>query len=337
MALGDFFNNAFNWIGDTFFGGSYKTNETNKQIAQENIEYQKWANEQNIAFTKQENEITRQREDTAVQRAAADMTAAGFSKTLAAGQPASAAALSPPQVEAPNNSFQMQRNLAGLEAMQMMKNLYFDSQSNKRANELNDAQVGLIEAQTAKQNLENETFIENFTNEQALKIANTEQSKALKSYYVAQARIGDITGDNLQRQIDTDIAYKSQLKLESASHLILNAQSAEKARKEIELLAEDIATEILKQDYMKAQTETEKERLLSLIKDQAKAQIEIDALKIDIEYAQSHGLPVGKMPGGVFGQLVNLGDLMNGLSHTGVDLFQLEDYVPPSKGFSYAW
>lgn len=62
-----------------------KTNESNQNIS-----------EQNIAFQQEENEITREREDNAVQRRKADLIAAGMSPVLAAGNPASAQALSSP-------------------------------------------------------------------------------------------------------------------------------------------------------------------------------------------------------------------------------------------------
>lgn len=55
------------------------TNRTNRAIAMDNLDYQREYNEQIFA-----------REDNAVQRRAADLEAAGLSKTLAAGSPASA-------------------------------------------------------------------------------------------------------------------------------------------------------------------------------------------------------------------------------------------------------
>lgn len=58
-----------------------------------------FSNERNIWFQQRENEITRAREDNAVQRRAADLESAGLSKTLAAGSPAVAAQLRAPQGE----------------------------------------------------------------------------------------------------------------------------------------------------------------------------------------------------------------------------------------------
>lgn len=55
----------------------------------------------NMAFQNQQNQITREREDTAVQRRAKDMEAAGFNPVLAAGNPAGAQALSLPKIGNP--------------------------------------------------------------------------------------------------------------------------------------------------------------------------------------------------------------------------------------------
>lgn len=82
------------------FASGLFTNSANKQQTSETNAANMLMNQQNIDFQKEENIITRQREDNAVQRRANDLVAAGLSKTLAAGSPASANALN-----APNNSF----------------------------------------------------------------------------------------------------------------------------------------------------------------------------------------------------------------------------------------
>lgn len=58
----------------------------------------------NQSFAREQNDITRQREDTAVQRRAKDMEAAGFNPVLAAGNPAGAQALSLPQLHDPGQA-----------------------------------------------------------------------------------------------------------------------------------------------------------------------------------------------------------------------------------------
>lgn len=58
---------------------------SNENISNQNIQLQKEINAQNIAFQQSENEITRQREDTALQRKMADGLAAGLSPLGAMG------------------------------------------------------------------------------------------------------------------------------------------------------------------------------------------------------------------------------------------------------------
>lgn len=78
------------------------TNITNRQIAQENIDYQRWANQRN-------EELTREswaREDNAVQRRVADLKAAGLNPLLAAGSAAASSGAT--AMQAPQNKFEYQ-------------------------------------------------------------------------------------------------------------------------------------------------------------------------------------------------------------------------------------
>lgn len=85
------------------------TNATNLQIAQNTNSMNQAINEQNIALTREQNAINREREDNAVRRRANDLVGAGLSKTLAAGNPASANAMQAPQAtEAMVTGHQMQ-------------------------------------------------------------------------------------------------------------------------------------------------------------------------------------------------------------------------------------
>lgn len=107
---------------------------TQKQIAEENLQYQKDFNEQIFA-----------REDNAVQRRARDLEAAGLSKTLAAGSAASAggsaSSLNRSDAYAQNyGRIQMESDLA-----QQFSSLYLASKDAQ----IKDAQKAQIEAQTA--------------------------------------------------------------------------------------------------------------------------------------------------------------------------------------------
>ncbi len=84
-------------------------NELNRSLNRENIAFQRETNDLNWKRQLGENNIARQREDTAFSRAARDMEAAGLSKTLAAGNPASSAAMTAAQAQSPQNKFGYER------------------------------------------------------------------------------------------------------------------------------------------------------------------------------------------------------------------------------------
>lgn len=84
-------------------------NELNQSLNRENIAFQRETNDLNWKRQLGENNLARQREDTAYSRAARDMEAAGLSKTLAAGSPASSAAMTASQAQAPQNKFGYER------------------------------------------------------------------------------------------------------------------------------------------------------------------------------------------------------------------------------------
>lgn len=86
-----------------------RQNQMNMALNRENIAFQKRTNDLNWQRQLAENNLTRQREDTAHARAARDMEAAGLSKTLAAGSPASSAAMTAAQAESPQNKFGYER------------------------------------------------------------------------------------------------------------------------------------------------------------------------------------------------------------------------------------
>lgn len=84
-------------------------NELNQRLNRENIAFQRETNDLNWRRQLAENNLTRAREDTAYGRAARDLEAAGLSKTLAAGNPASSAAMTAAQAQSPQNKFGYER------------------------------------------------------------------------------------------------------------------------------------------------------------------------------------------------------------------------------------
>lgn len=297
------------------FGGGLFSNRTNKQIARENLAYQREANEknmqltkeaneaniqlqrdinnQNIAFQQQENDITRMREDNAVQRAAADMTAAGLSKTLAAGNPAPAQGLTAPQAESPqvqraqvqalNNQFRYESALQKMNIAQLMQDMTVKDEQLRQSRELNNAQIDYIKAQTLGQNNVNETFRENFRNEQLLKLSQISVHNSQVAVNRAQEKLASIEGDyraeKLQNEIDHQIAsinlFRSQNRLVGENITL--------TQKEISYYANQIAESIARTNKLSKESEL-------VVQDLAYKKLEYSVLEYNLGMSKEFGV-----------------------------------------------
>lgn len=100
------------------YAGQRDSIAAQKEIAEQNLQFQREA----LAQNQKNQEITWNREDTATQRAAADLEAAGLSKTLAAGNAASTSA--PMRVEALHNNYKPESKLEKMgQMMQSMSSI----------------------------------------------------------------------------------------------------------------------------------------------------------------------------------------------------------------------
>lgn len=204
--------------GLSFLGGIL-TNKTNKEMTDKNVASVERMNSQNIAFQKAENALTRQREDNAVTRASIDMQNAGLSKTLAAGHPASAQALTAPSTQAPNYSYKYENALMKLQLADSIANFKLkQSEANK-----NNAQASTV----AKQS-------ELYDSQIGLNKANE--------------KLTSIVGENKQREIDTQISYYMQQIAESKSRVSLNQEQILK-------LSYDITKTIAETEHLGFQTQ----------------------------------------------------------------------------------
>lgn len=290
--------------GLNLFGGLF-SNVTNRLIARENLQYQREANAQNIAFQQRENEITREREDNAVQRAAADMTAAGLSKTLAAGNPASAQSMSAPQTQALHDSYKYESALQKMDVARLLQNMAVQQKELDMQQKKNDAEVGLINAQTAGVNLNNGTFMENFRNEQNLKMAQTFNFRMQSQESEARSKIYTIEGKYKAQQIEMELRR-------DLSQIFVNKASFEYTNKQKKALSYDIAYKIAQATKVGKETEM-------LIKDIALAELNLKGKEHDLEVARRFGLPVGSQPTGLLGSGVSAGVALKNLIRTKFD------------------
>jgi len=271
IGLGTLLGSVVSGIGGLI--GQSQANQVNREIAS-----------QNIAFQQRENEITREREDNAVWRASQDMVHSGLSKTLAAGSPASASALTAPQ-----NNMQYQSPIGKAVEKMNLVNSFLQAKQTEAQIKSVDAEAGYKQALTAGQNLSNGVFMQKHENEQALTLANTEMTKAHMDLYRSEERLNTIVGDSkaeyLRAQIDnllSDTKYKN-MSTSKASHEIMEIISrTNKLDTETELVLQDIVYRGL----------------------------QIRSLRTDIDYAKKFGLPVGHLPGGLLGGAWNIGTML---------------------------
>lgn len=169
MAYNTFLSSLIGQSSSLF--GSLIANSRNKQIAQMNINAQKQINAQNLAYQKQEAEITRAREDTAVQRAMADTVASGLSKTLATGNTASANYMNPYSKVAPQSNFHYDSALEKLNLGNFiidLKNKIEDFRHKKKVNDFYDENPDLNPSGTDTITAKNYAFIKRLVGDELI-------------------------------------------------------------------------------------------------------------------------------------------------------------------------
>lgn len=158
---------GYNWLGDLLAIPNFITNTV---LGAKNYQLQKKWNEQQQAnwnkqfeYTKYINNLQMQREDTSVQRRAADLQAAGMNRLMAAGDGAEAGTLtsftgnaggSAPNIDIPNpieaylSAKQSQANIYNTEAQTALLRNQADTEGTKQ--NLNKALEGLYKIQSSK-------------------------------------------------------------------------------------------------------------------------------------------------------------------------------------------
>lgn len=247
------------------FFGARRQSQTNQQIANQNLQVQQT-----------ENEITRAREDNAVQRAARDMELAGLSKTLAAGRPASAQALT-----APKNEFQEQN--FGQAALQGI------SQGAQVAQQI--AQVQNTVANTQHTNLVNANYERKLNSD-----INVQESQA--RLYKAEAKLKEFEGEHqaekFEKEMDNLIAKT-----------LRNIESALLSKKEREYVAQKVVNDIIRNERISSLTE-------KTLVDIAKVKLENDVLEHNLFIARASGTNVGEQPKTSVGRFFRSFNIANG-------------------------
>lgn len=254
----------------------------NYKSEQENQQYLRWAQQQ-----------TWQREDTATQRRAEDLEAAGLSKTLAAGSAASTSA--PIKTEAPQFRTEIQANAIAraMEMAQAQKQLLYEQKKIEQTEEQNK----LLKLQQRKESLNN-LYLEQANPEKVKKM----QYENILSYETLSARIEAIKAESETSVTQARIAQiNEQLKR-------LDVTSAELAiaRKKVENVIAEKRREAAGYNLTILQQEM-------LIKSVAidMARLRYQELDYNLGLYQMLGLPTGITPdkfiqyGGVAGSAIS--------------------------------
>lgn len=272
-------------IGSTLIGsglsliGGLIGNSTNASIAKQNIQAIKETNSENIAFQKAENELTRQREDNAVLRSAIDMRNAGLSKTLAAGNSASAQSLTAPHSNTPINEFKYESALQKMNIASVLQDMAYKQKQLDIQNKLADSQVDLNEAQGFK-----------FRQE-----ASTGASQA--KYYDALTAIKETEGLYTAQQIETDIQYS----IRRIQSIIADTKLTDSQREKV---IEETAKVIAETNHLGKETEYLVSQMLTEELKRESLQLDIDTADWNLGQYKGLGIPTGSL--GAIGKDANL-------------------------------
>lgn len=255
--------------GLSFLGGTI-SNAVNSRIANQNLNLQREINSQNIAFQQRENDLTRAREDNAIQRAAMDMQASGLSKTLAAGHPASASSLTAPQSQMIANQFKYESAMQKMNILDALQTMASKQKSIENETNLTNSQVDKNEAEA--ENIRADTVFTNIKAELESKLSpikvqslmqNLENDKATYKKILADTSLTEKERDKRIQEISNLIAQREHINAETAK------------------LYADLVTESLKQESLRIHNETD---------------------QWNLDYYRNLGYPTG-FTGGMFGQM----------------------------------
>lgn len=226
---------------------------------------------QNIAFQREMNNLLMDREDNAVQRRAFDLQKAGLSKTLAAGSPASASALTAPQNNyVPESVAKMLSKFNILDKINESRNLQTMVAKNK-------AEVDKIDSETTKNNITTAGLEQSFQFQRDLHFKEMNFIDSKISLLKTQNKLASIEGDYKASKLNAEI-----------NSILANTKLTEK---NINLKSEQIASEVVKRNNLNWSTK----KLLS----------DLVIMNYNLNYSKTTGTPYGQQVQGKFGGFIN--------------------------------
>lgn len=234
-----------------------------------------------------------EREDSAMQRLAADYSAAGLSKFGISGNGSSTGSYGdgvPKGLQYANAIMDLKSKKVGLDATQagIKKTL---------------ADAAYTDAMTVNQQNENRTFDEKFA-------ADMAKSNAQAFLFQAQGRIADTEGQFAAEKITAEIDYKvqqaSQLVLQNLFYPSIARSQIDLNNKNIERIAQDISLSVAQENHVNAQTQ-------KIIEETTNTMLQTLIGVHNLDYAEKHGLPVGSVPSGLLGSALSTGEVTRNL------------------------
>ena len=269
-------------------------NSSNKKLNSENIKMQRETNAQNMELQREQWA----REDTAVQRRAADLEKAGLSKNLAAGSAASSSLST--TMQAPQNKFA--NDYGKLAASFNLYNQYLQNQYLREQINTQKATTANVSANTNKTEKETGWIDSDHQSQinlrQAQAVLYNTESDVKAGQASKQLELIDANINKINSQLDLTDAQIDKIKAETK--LTANEESWLNKK-----MATEIALKVAQTNNLKQETQTELYKTIY-------AKLEDSAFLYDFIYSMDQGLRTSDRPTSVSG--INVSQFIGAVS-----------------------